>query len=97
MGDIFEPRVRTAAIAAWWTVLIAGLFLLLQWIAYMVFVTARPPWFLTFWGPDSNWSFVQTVWFWGVAALKVFLWILALVALWLTLWARQLRRLTSGR
>ena len=32
------------------------------------------------------------VWFWGIAMLKFIVWLMVLIALWLTLWARQLRK-----
>ena len=48
------------------------------------------------WGPNLDWAFVQMVWFWGIAVLKFVVWLMALVALWLTLWARQLRKRTGG-
>jgi len=32
MEDIFEKRVRAAAIAAWWTILVGVILLVLQWI-----------------------------------------------------------------
>ena len=92
MNDVFEKRVRAAAVAGWWTLLIAVGFLLLQWIVYLVVTSTRPSWLLSLWGPDVTWPFLQSVWFWGVASLKVCLWLLALVVLWLTLWARRLRK-----
>jgi hypothetical protein len=91
MDDIFEKRVRAAAAAAWWTVLIGFLFLILQWILYLIFTSVQPSWFPRLWGPETSWAFVQTVWFWGTAGIKAFLWLLVVVALWLTLWAKQLR------
>jgi hypothetical protein len=48
------------------------------------------------WGPNLDWTFVQMVWFWAVAVLKFIVWLLVLANLWLTLWARQLRKL-AGR
>ena len=96
MNDQFEKRVRSAAVAGWWVVLIAAGFLLLQWFAYLAVMAARPAWVLSMWGPDVTWAFVQMVWFWGVAILKFLVWLLALIALWLTLWARQLRKRTSN-
>jgi hypothetical protein len=92
MEHTFVVRVRGAATAAWWTVLAGVVFLVLQWILYLVFMSVRPGWLLWLWGPEASWPFVRTVWFWAAAAIKAFLWILALVALWLTLWARQLRK-----
>ena len=93
MSDVFEKRVRAAAVAGWWTLLIDVGFLLIQWIAYRLAMSVHPAWLLSFWyGPDTTWSFVQTVWFWGIAIMKICVWPLALVTLWLTLWARQLRK-----
>ena len=96
MNDLFEKRVRAAATSGWWTLLIAIGFLLIQWIAYRLVMSTHPGWFLSLWGPgpDANagWSSVQTVWFWGLMAVKVCIWPLALGVLWLTLWARQLAR-----
>jgi hypothetical protein len=46
------------------------------------------------WGQgDVSWAFVQTVSLWFMGVFKLFMWFLILVALWLTLWARQLRKL----
>ena len=53
MNDIFEKRVRAAAVAGWWTVLIAVGFITLQWIIYLVVMSARPAWLLVMWGPDG--------------------------------------------
>jgi hypothetical protein len=92
MNDVFEKRVRAAAAAGWWTLLIALGFYLIQEIVYLVVMSARPAWMLPFWGPDMTWSFVQTAWFWALAIVKVCLWPLALLVLWLTLWAKQLRK-----
>lgn len=96
MNDIFEKRVRAAAVAGWWTLLIAVGFLLIQWVGYLLVMSAHPAWLLSLWGPDTTWSFVRTVWFWAIAILKVSVWPLALAALWLTLWASQLRRRKDG-
>jgi len=96
MNDVFEKRVRAAAIAVWWTLLVAVGFMLIQWVMYLLVISARPARLLSLWGPDTTWSFVQTVWFWGLAIMKFCVWLLALPALWLTLWARQLRKRTEG-
>jgi len=49
------------------------------------------------WGPNFDWAFVQTVWFWAIAVLKFIVWLMVLIALWLTLWARQLRKGSNGK
>jgi len=95
MNDAFEKRVRAAAVAGWWTLLITLGFLLIQWIGYLLVMSAHPAWLLSWWGPGTTWPFVQTVWYWAIAALKACVWFLALVAVFLTLWARQLRKRTD--
>ena len=96
MNDVFEKRVRAAAVAGWWTVLIAVLFITLQWIIYIIVMSARPAWLLSMWGPGTDWPFVQQVWFWAIVFLKFVLWLMILIVIWLTLWARQLRKQTGG-
>ena len=92
MNEFFETRIRCAAIAGWWTLLIAAVAFLMQWIIYLLVVPAQPSWVLTLWGPGANWPEVRSVWFWFLAGFKVFLVLLAFVLVWLTLWARQLRK-----
>jgi hypothetical protein len=96
MNDTFERKVRAAAVAGWWVVLIAIAFIVLQWITYLAVMKARPAWVLAMWGPNLDWTFVQMVWFWGIALLKFLVWLMAMIALWLTLWARRLRKGTDG-
>ena len=40
--DPFERKVKSAAVAGWWTLLIAVAFLVVQWIAYLTIMNARP-------------------------------------------------------
>ena len=96
MDRTFEMRVRTAATAGWWTLLIGVVFLTLQWILFLLVMSARPAWILSVWGGGLDWENVRHVWFWGAAVFKLFLWLLALIVLWLTLWARQLRKNPAG-
>jgi hypothetical protein len=42
MDDAFRQRVRAAATAAWWTVLIAVCYLTLVWILFVAMMSARP-------------------------------------------------------
>ena len=48
-------------------VLIAIAFIVLQWITYLAVMKAHPAWVLAMWGPNLDWTFVQMVWFWGIA------------------------------
>jgi uncharacterized membrane protein len=38
MDEIFIKKVRSAAVAGWWTVLIAYCLLLFQWFAYLLII-----------------------------------------------------------
>jgi hypothetical protein len=93
MNEAFEKKVRGAAVAAWWVFVIGYALLTLTWVVYLVLVLARPEWIRTMWGQDVTWDFFQTVSLWFLGVFKLFLWFLFLAALWLTLWARQLRKL----
>ena len=92
MVDNFELRVRCAAVAGWWMLLIAAAIFLLQWIVYITLAPAQPTWLLALWGPGATWQEVRTVWFWFLASFKVCLVLVAFLLGWLTLWARQLRK-----
>ena len=92
MNDPFEKKIRAAAVAAWWVVLIAAGFLTLVWLLYLAAMNTRPGWMLAMWGTDVNWAFFQNVCLWALVVFKLCVWLMALVALWLTLLARQLRK-----
>jgi uncharacterized membrane protein YadS len=92
MHDAFERRVMAAAVALWWVVLLATGLLLVSWIAYLLIVPAQPAWLVSLWGPDLSWTEVQNVWLWAIVAFKLIVFLMAMAALWLTLWARQLRK-----
>jgi hypothetical protein len=46
MNDPFEKKVRAAAVASWWVILIGYALLTLTWGVYLVLVSARPAWML---------------------------------------------------
>jgi len=92
MNDVFQVRVRTAAVAGWWTLLIGLVFISVQWMAYLAAMAHRPAWLLSVWGPEASWPLIQSVWFWAIVGLKACLLLAALPVVWLTLWARQLRK-----
>ena len=93
MNEALENKVRAAAVAGWWVVLIGYALLTLTWAAYLALVSARHEWMRALWGPDVSWDFMQVVSLWFLGVFKLFLWFLILLVLWLTLWARQLRKL----
>lgn len=94
MNDLFEKKLRSAAVAGWWVVLSAYVLLTVVWFVYLALLSARPAWLLTMWGSGGvSWDFLQTVSLWFMGVFKLCIWFLFLVVLWLTLWARQLRKL----
>jgi hypothetical protein len=92
MDDVFERRVMAAAVALWWVVLLAAGLLLLGGIVCLIVIPAQPAWFLSLWGPDLSWAYIQNVGISSIVILKLMVLLMAFVALWLTLWARQLRK-----
>jgi hypothetical protein len=92
MNDDFERKVQGAAVAGWWTVLVAAAVLALQWVAYLAVMSLRPTFVLSLWGSGTTWPEMQNLWLVGTVVLKIFVFILAVPCLWLTLWARQLRK-----
>ena len=98
MNDSFEKKVRAAAIAGWWVVLIGYALLTTTWVVYLGLMSRRPDWLLRMWGGDivnqgRSWESMQTISLWFMGAFKLCLWLMLLVVLWLTLWARQLRKM----
>jgi hypothetical protein len=89
--DVFREKVRAAAAAGWWTFLLGAAFFVVQWFVYLLVMSSKPALALSVWGPGTTWDSMRTDWFHALAFVKFSLWLLALVALWLTLWSRQLR------
>ena len=92
MNDDFERKVKGAAVAGWWTVLVAAAALLLQWVAYLVVMSSRPAWVLSLWGSGVSWPEMQHLWLLATVVLKILVLVLSILSLWLTLWVRQLRK-----
>ena len=94
MTHDLETKVHGAAAAGWWTVLASAAVLVVQWVAYLFVMSSRPALVLSLWGSDS-WPEVQHLWLVGTVFLKIFVFVLAVLCLWLTLWARELRKAGS--
>jgi hypothetical protein len=92
MDEIFIKKVRTAAVAGWWTLLIAYCLLLIQWFAYLLIMTRQPEGVLCLLGNSITWPEIRTIWLWGMVAYKLGVAMLLFVVIWLTLWAKQLAK-----
>lgn len=91
MNDLLERRVRAAAVAGWWTLLIAVIFLTAVWFIFRAMLFSSAPWIDSLWaGLDRQMVMLAALWMIGV--LKLCLWLAMFVVIWLTLWARQLRK-----
>lgn len=97
MTDAFENRVKAGAAAGWYVVAVAAGFVTLAWLLYLGLMSARPAWVLSLWGPDLTWPLAQRICLAAIAALKCCVWLMAFGALWLTLWARRLRKTEGHR
>jgi hypothetical protein len=96
MNDVFQQRVRAAATAGWWTVLVGVSFLASVWIVFLVLMSARPSWLLWLFSSGVSWDYVQNVGFWVVSIFKMCIWLMARAVVWLTLWAKQLEKWSGG-
>ena len=96
MTESFEQKVRGAGVAGWWTLLVVAAVLTVQWVAYLFVMRLRPPWATFLLGPGMTWDYFLHVWWLATTFLKVLLFVLALACLWLTLWARQLRKAAAA-
>jgi len=92
MDDSYTKKVRSAAIAGWWAVLIAGLWLTAAWLIWLGILAARPGWLITLWGGQITWDEVHSVTITFMAVAKLMLLAGVWVVIWLSLWARRLNR-----
>jgi len=92
MDDALVKRVSAAAGAAWWTVLIWALWLTAAWLIWLGIIHAKPGWILALWGDNLAWTDVQQVTIWFFGAFKVLLLVAVMGSIWLTLYARRLKR-----
>jgi hypothetical protein len=53
MDEIFARKVRAAAVAGWWTLLIFYCVLLIQWFAYLLIMARQPAAMLCIWGDGA--------------------------------------------
>ncbi|MFO7900188.1 MAG: hypothetical protein R6V58_14155 [Planctomycetota bacterium] len=94
MADQFTVRVRTAAVATWWAVLIGFIWMAVSFVLWRVVLGSCSLTELVqdAWGPgfDAVTMNRVTLVFFGVFKLILFVWVL--LAVYLSLWARGLRQ-----
>jgi len=93
MNDSLAQRVRSAAVAAWWTILIAAIWLTVGWLIWLAILSAQPSWLLTLWGrKDMSWEEVHRFVITFLVVFKMILFVCVLLAIWLSLWGQRLKR-----
>ena len=95
MNEPLPQRVRAAASAGWWTILIGGIWITVGWLIWLAILRNRDAcgWMLELWGGEPlGWSDVQSLVLRVIALMKVILLAMLLIVIWLTFWARGLRR-----
>ena len=93
MNELLAKRVRSAAVAGWWTILISWVFLGVCWGGTLVMLHVQPRWYLNCWGGGQiTWDDVQRLCLLFFGVLKILLLVALFIIIWLTLWARGLRK-----
>ena len=93
MNDTFATRLRAAAAAGWWTVLIGAIWMTLGWLWMLLLFAIKPDWLLTLWGGgELTWSTMHTLALWFFGGFKLILTVALLLVIWLTIWSRRLKR-----
>ena len=92
MDELFYRKVRAAAVAGWWTLLVAVVVATGLWGAFLGIYHWRPACVTSMWGGVS-WEAMLTVVLWMIAVFKMLIWVMFLAVVWLSIWARRLRRL----
>ena len=95
MSDLRE-RVRSAAVAGWWTILIMMLWMTTGWLLWVfVLLPCKPDWILFLWGGEEflNWQRVYDTFFHFMVTWKLIMFVMMTVTIWLSLWARKLKKL----
>ena len=84
--------VGAAAGAGWWCLLICWLFIALQGVLYMIFTGNESliEWVGSMWRVPTEQ--VREIWFWFISAMKFFLFLGFAGCIFLSLWAKRLRR-----
>ncbi len=90
--DAFGKRVRSAAVAGWWTVIIGVVWMTAGWLTMRWILEARPDWIMTVWGNIIVWDEAQAFTLWFFSVFKLILFVMILLTVWLTIWARQLKK-----
>jgi len=88
-------KVRAAARAGWWTVILISLFMTGGWFLAIALLRAQPEWASTFWPGKVDWDEIRTIYIWAFGMMKMMVWLMVGLTIWLTFWGGRLKRLAK--
>ncbi len=90
-GPLYK-RVRAAAVAAWWTVLIGAVLVAFQWFGFVHIVRVKPHWLQDMAG-GMDWANIEAFGLTMIVIVRLLIFVLLLVTIWLSIWANRLKKL----
>ncbi len=94
MKDTFEAKLSAAARAGWKVLLAFAAILMVQYSIYLYIAASNGVLAVLLLGSGVSWSQIQTLWIWMMTAFKVCFISSMLFNLWISLWAKELRKLS---
>jgi hypothetical protein len=92
-SELLAKRVRSAAVAGWWTILVIVGLMTAQWFFVLMILDAKPDWLLKLWGGgELDWPTVHTIVLWFFTVFKLMMFGFVIAVIWLTLWSSRLKR-----
>ena len=90
--DRFYARLHAAAVASWWTILIAALWLTAVWLIWMALLSCPSPTddVVALWG-GVNGEDIRPLMLLFMGAMKLILFTAILAAIFLSIWSHKLR------
>ena len=68
----------------------------IAWLVCLAYLSARPQWLITLWGGGITWEEVHSVMIMFFGVFKLILFVGVLGTIWVTIWARKLKRLSGA-
>ena len=91
--EFLAKRVRAAAGAGWWTMLIVLIYALLQWCGFLAIIHYQPYWIRSWWGGgDLDWPEIHQLLLLFQAIFELVMLVALVVVVWMSIWARKLKR-----
>jgi len=91
MSEELAKRVRAAAAAGWWTVIIFAVYVTIGWLIVLAVLHAQPEWMLAMWGAGGlRWAEIQKIYLWFFGVMKMLLLAALMATVFLTIWGRRL-------